>query len=225
MLHTIPMITKSLVAAMRAAVFVPLLAAAGGALAADPVAPSNADQPVVPQLDRREVALPQYPSNDFELGLFAGTYATQNFGAHAVYGLRLGYAVTEDIFVEGVYGKTKVSDEAFRQILPSGVFEQPTANLSYYNLSVGYNVLPAEIFIGSKHAKPAALYLIGGVGSTKFVNQTRQTFNFGAGFRVYMSDWAALQLDARDHIFTLDLLGKQQSTHNLEFTAGLTVIF
>ena len=29
----------------------------------------------------------------------------------------------------------------------------------------------------------------------------------------------------RDHIFSLDLLGKRQSTQNLEFTGGLTVFF
>ena len=219
------MTPKPLAITRLGALSVALLAACASVLAAEPLPPMAADQPVLPQVDRRDVELPKYPSNDFELGLFYGTYATQNFGAHSVRGLRLGYAITEDIFVEGAYGQTKVTDESFRQILPSGLFEQTTENLTYYNLSVGYNVLPAEIFIGSKRAKPAALYLIGGVGSTKFVNQTRQTFNFGAGFRVYLSDWAAVQIDARDHIFSLDLLGKQQSTNNLEFTAGLTLIF
>jgi outer membrane beta-barrel protein len=142
-----------------------------------------------------------------------------------VRGLRLGYDITEDFFVQGVYGQTKVSDEAFRQVLPGGVFEQEKEKLSYYNLSVGYNVLPGEVFIGGRHAKPSALYLIAGVGSTRFVDRSRQTISFGAGFRVFVSDWAALQLDARNHVFSLDLLGKQQSTHNLEFTAGATFIF
>ena len=183
------------------------------------------EPPVVPQVEPRDVALPHFPSNDFELGAFIGTYATQNFGASGVRGLRLGYAITEDFFVQGVYGQTKVSDASFRQVLPGGVFEHESEKLSYYNLSVGYNVLPGEVFIGGRHAKPSALYLIAGVGSTSFVGRTRQTFNYGAGFRVFLSDWAALQLDARDHIFSQDLLGKQQSTHNLEFALGATFIF
>jgi outer membrane beta-barrel protein len=183
------------------------------------------ESPIVPQVDQRDVVVPHFPSNDFELGVFMGTYATQNFGASNVRGLRLGYDITEDFFVQGVYGQTKVSDEAFRQVLPGGVFEQEKEKLSYYNLSVGYNVLPGEVFIGGRHAKPSALYLIAGVGSTRFVDRSRQTISFGAGFRVFVSDWAALQLDARNHVFSLDLLGKQQSTHNLEFTAGATFIF
>ena len=127
---------------------------------------------VVPQVDRRDVRkLPRYPSNDFEIGLYAGVYATENFGTSWVYGARLGYHLTEDFFVQGVYAQTKVTDEAFRQILPGGIFESKTQKLNYYNLSVGYNILPGEVFLFSSRARPSQLYIIGGVGSTKFVDQ------------------------------------------------------
>ena len=56
---------------------------------------------IQPQVDRREVKLPKYPSKDFEIGLYAGTYATQNFGSSLVGGVRLGYHISEDIFVRG----------------------------------------------------------------------------------------------------------------------------
>ena len=186
--------------------------------------PAN-EQVVVPQVDRRDVGLPRFPSNDFEIGAFVGTYATQNFGSSVVGGLRLGYHITEDFFVEAVYAQTKVSDELFRQILPAGIFPEQKQKLTYYNLSAGYNVLPGEMFIGGRRAKPSAFYLIGGVGSTSLAEQRRPTFNVGAGFRVFLADWAALQVDMRDHIFSLDLLGKRQSTQNLEFTGGLSFYF
>lgn len=182
-------------------------------------------QVVVPDVDRRDVKVPKFPSNDFEVGLFGGTYATKNFGASAVGGVRLGYHVTEDFFVEGVYAFSKVSDESFRQILPGGIFPSGKEKLTYYNLSVGYNVLPGEVFPTARRARPAALYLIGGVGSTKFGEQRRPTLNVGFGYRVFLADWAALQVDMRDHIYTLDLLGKRQSTQNLELTGGLTFFF
>jgi outer membrane beta-barrel protein len=193
------------------------------AFAADP--PPKSDQVVVPEVDRRDISVPKFPSNDFEIGAFAGTYATQNFGSSAVGGVRLGYHITEDFFVEGVYAQTKVSDSSFRQVLPGGVFPDEKEKLSYYNLSVGYNVLPGEVFIGAKRAKPSQLYLIGGVGSTKFDEQRRPTYNVGFGFRVFLMDAVALQLDMRDHIYSLDLLGKRQSTQNLELTGGVTVNF
>jgi outer membrane beta-barrel protein len=187
-------------------------------------APAN-EQVIVPEVDRREVKLPRFPSKDFEVGLFAGTYSTQNFGASFVGGLRLGYHITEDFFVEGVYAQTKVSDESFRQVLPGGVFPNRTETLSYYNLSAGYNLLPGEVFLGSKRAKATAVYLIGGIGSTKFNQQRNQTFNFGLGMRLLLADRWALQVDMRDHVFSLDLLGRRDSTHNLELTGGLTYFF
>jgi|SRR5882672_265432 len=207
-----------------ALLFLAALTAVPATRAADEQRPAN-EQVIEPQVDRRPVKLPKFPSNDIEFGAFVGTYATENFGASFLYGARLGYHITEDIFVEAVYGSTKVSDENFRQILPGGVFPQPTETLSYYNLSAGYNILPGEVFIGKSYAKPSALYLIGGIGSTKFLEQRRQTVNFGLGLRVFLADWAALQVDMRDHIFSLDLLGKRQNTQNLELSAGVTFFF
>ena len=194
------------------------------AQAADPQQPAN-EQVVVPEVDRRDIKVPRIPSNDFEVGAFVGSYATKNFGTSMVGGVRLGYHVTEDFFVEGALAQTKVSDESFRQILPGGVFGQEKEKLTYYNLSVGYNLLPGEVFFGKSRAKASAFYLIGGVGSTRFVDERHQTFNLGCGLRLFLSDRAAVQVDMRDHVFSLDLLGKRQSTQNLEMTAGFTFFF
>lgn len=201
-----------------------VLACAALAAHAQAGKPAN-EQVIEPQVPRRDVRVPKIPSNDFVAGLFAGTYATENFGTSAVYGLRLGYHVTEDIFVEAVYARTEVSDENFRRILPGGVFPQPRQTLSYYNLSAGYNVLPGEVFFGRRFARTSALYLIGGIGGTKFLEQRKQTVNFGLGLRVLLKDWFSLQVDLRDHVYSLDLLGRRQSTQNLELSAGATFFF
>ena len=202
-----------------------LTAAAAPALAQTPPAASTAEQVIVPQVERRDVKRPKYPSNDFAVGLYAGTYATQNFGASTVSGLRVAYHVTEDIFVDATLGRTKVSDENFRQILPGGVFVNRTEKLGYYAVSAGYNVLPGEVFFGRNYAKATQGYILAGVGSTDFAGQKRQTFHAGFGMRLIVADWFSVQADVRDHVFTLDLLGRRQSTQNLEVTAGLTVFF
>jgi outer membrane beta-barrel protein len=210
---------------MRKALLATALAGAGCSAFAQNTPPRNNDQVVVPQVDRRDIEKPKFPSNDFEVGLFTGTYAAQNFGSSWVYGARIGYHITEDFFVEGVYAQTKVSDELFRQILPGGIFATDKEKLSYYNFSAGYNLFPGEIFIGGRRARPSQFYIVAGVGSTSLADQRKPTFNFGFGYRVYLADWIALQLDLRDHIFSLDLLGKRQNTQNVEFTGGLTVYF
>jgi outer membrane beta-barrel protein len=183
------------------------------------------NQVVVPEVERREVKLPKFPSNDIAVGLFAGTYATQNFGAAPVVGARLGYHISEDWFVEAALAQSKVSDEAFRQVLPGGIFATQKETLKYYSVSAGYNLLPGEVFPTAKRAKATAIYLIAGVGSTRFNEQRSQTINFGLGGRLMLLDRAALQIDMRDHVFSLDLLGKRQSTHNLELTGGFTWYF
>jgi outer membrane beta-barrel protein len=199
-------------------------AAPPAATAQAPNPPPN-EQVIEPAVPRRDVRVPKIPNNDIIVGAFVGTYSTEDFGASLVYGVRAGYHITEDFFVEGVYGTTKVSDDNFRQILPGGVFPTAEEKLDYYNLSIGYNILPGEVFFGSKYAMASALYLIAGVGSTKFLEQSKQTLNFGLGVRVFMKDSFALQVDFRDHAYSLDLLGKQKSTQNLEMTAGATFFF
>lgn len=192
-----------------------------GAQAADPAS----EAPVQPQIDRRDVRVPRFPSNDFEVGLFFGPYSTQNFGSSIALGGRLGYHITEDFFVEAAYGRTTVSDDAFKRVLPGGVFTPGENKLSYSDLSVGVNVLPGEVFLGRDHALPSQLYLIAGAGTTHFNGQRQQTFNFGLGTKVYWNDSFALRVDLRDHVFSLDLLGKRDSTHNLELTAGASFLF
>ena len=196
-----------------------------GSASAQQTSRPDSNQVVVPEVERRDIKLPKFPSKDIAVGLFAGTYATQNFGAAAVVGARLGYHITEDWFVEATLGQSKVSDEAFRQILPGGIFTDPKEKLTYYNFSAGYNLLPGEVFPTARRAKATAIYLIAGVGSTKFNDQRSQTINFGLGGRLLLTDRAAVQFDMRDHVFSLDLLGKRQSTHNLELSGGFTYYF
>ena len=201
------------------------LLAHGSARAADGPAADGSDQVVNPNVERRDVHKPKYPSNDFEVGLFGGTYSSQNFGTSGVYGLRLGYDITEDFFVEATYGRTKVSDKEFRNILPGGIFTAEQEKLQYYDLSLGWNFLPGEIFIGKNWAKASTMYAIGGLGSTKFDSQRMQTWNFGMGAKLFLADWVALRADVRDHVYTLDLLGKRSTTQNPELTLGFAFFF
>ena len=195
------------------------------ARAADAPAADTPDQVIVPQVERRDVHKPKYPSNDFEIGLFGGTYSSQNFGTSFNYGARLGYDITEDFFVEATYGRTKVSDKEFRNILPGGIFSAEQEKLKYYDLSVGWNFLPGEVFIGKNWAKASTMYVIGGVGNTSFDSQRMQTWNFGLGAKLFLADWVALRADVRDHIFTLDLLGKRSTTQNPDISVGFAFFF
>lgn len=184
------------------------------------------EQVIVPQVDRREVTLPRFASNDISVTLVTGTYSTQNFGTSLLAGVRLGYHITEDVFAQATYARSKVSDSDFRQIFPNGgIFPTPKQTLSYVDVVAGYNLLPGEVFFGRGNAKISQGYVVLGLGSTSFAGQKRQTLTAGFGSRVMFTSRFAAQLDVRDHIFSLDLLGKRSSTQNIELTAGLSVFF
>jgi outer membrane beta-barrel protein len=184
-----------------------------------------ADAVVEPQVDRRDVKLPKFPSSDFEIGLFGGIYSTQNFGSSVAAGGRLTYHITEDFFVEGAAGTTKVSDEAFRRILPGGIFTGNTEKLVYSNFNVGMNLFPGEVFFWSNYAMPSQFFVLVGGGTTRFNGQRMSTADLGVGYKVYVKDWFAVRVDMRDNIYTLDLLGKSDRTHNVELNAGLSFLF
>ena len=134
--------------------------------------------------------------------------------------------ITEDFFAEAAIGRTKAGDTSFETLSGGAqVLTDSQRKLTYYNISLGYNILPGEAFIGKGHAFNSALYLIAGVGNTEFADDSHFTVNVGAGYRFLVNDGVALHVDFRDHIFKSDLLGNDKTTHNLEGTAGISFFF
>ncbi len=184
------------------------------------------EQVIQPQLERRDVKVPHINVDDIEVGFYRGILSIENFSAQTVTGLRLAYHVTEDFFIEGVGAKSTISDEFFRsRAFPITGFDKQEEDLTYYNISLGYNVLPGEIFLGRRWAMASAFYIIGGIGTTKFAKESHATFNFGGGYRILLNDWFALHIDMRDHVFDSDLLGQNKRTNNFEAHVGLTAYF
>ena len=184
---------------------------------------AQAPQVVEPEVERRVVKPLAVPTENFEIGAFIGTASIQDFGSNIVYGSRIAYHVSEDIFAEAIVGRTQAGKTSYE--FPNGATQLLTNSereLTYYDLSVGWNVLPGEVFLGRERAMPSALYVTMGAGSTRFAGDDRFTATFGAGVRLLVNEWLAVHVDARDRMFKTDLLGNSQVTQNLEFTISLT---
>ncbi len=207
----------------------PLLAVATlSGCARNRVVAQDSDQPPViePDIERRAIEPAKIDTEDFEVGIFAGQLSVEDFGVNTVAGARFAYHITEGLFVELAAGKTDTEETSFERL--SGAAQLLTDSereYTYYNVSLGYNLLPGESFIGRNRALNTSLYLIGGVGKTTFAGDDRFTLNMGLGVRLMPLDWLAVHADVRDHIFDIDLLGQEKTAHNLEAHVGVTFFF
>jgi outer membrane beta-barrel protein len=188
----------------------------------------DATQPPViePDVERREIEPPRIDTEDFEVGILMGQISVEDFGVNTVSGARFAYHVTESFFVELAAGRADTELTSFERL--SGAAQLLTDSereYSYYNVSLGYNILPGEHFVGGERAMNTQTYVIGGVGKTTFAGDDRFTINFGVGMRFMPLDWLAVHGDVRDHVFDIDLLGEEKTSHNLEATLGVTFFF
>jgi outer membrane beta-barrel protein len=193
---------------------------------AEESAPQQNPSVIEPEVERRKIKKPKIDSENFELGAFAGVLSIEDFGSNPVYGLRAAYHVTEDFFFEASVGQSTAGKTSFETI--GGNVELLTPDerrFTYYNLSLGYNFLPGEVYLGRNTAMNSSLYLIGGIGSTKFAGDQHFTLNIGAGYRVLPTDWLAIHIDVQNLMFQSDLLGEDKLTNNLGAWLGATVFF
>jgi outer membrane beta-barrel protein len=181
---------------------------------------------VEPEVARREVKVPKIRSSNVEVGLYYGEISIEDFGAHPVWGVTAAYHITEDFFFQAEYGNSKAGRTSF-EVLGGNVqlLTEAERRFTYYDLSLGYNFLPGEAFLGRGVAMTSAFYLIGGFGGTDFAGDTKFTVNFGAGYRVVPIDWMAVHITVQDRVFQSSLLGTTKLTNNLEARLGVTVFF
>lgn len=192
------------------------------AAGAEPATP----QVVEPRVKRRDVNPPGLDTENWEAGLFVGTISIEDFGASVSYGGRIAYHFTEDVFAEATIGTAKAGKTSYEDLSGSAeLLTDSERQFTHYDLSVGWNALPGEVFFGGTRAMPSAVYFTLGAGSTRFAGDDHFTVALGAGLRVLANDWIAVHLDARNLAFETDLLGESKLTHNLQFTFGLTAFF
>jgi outer membrane beta-barrel protein len=186
----------------------------------------NAPRVIDPTVERRKIKVPRIRSANIELGVNYGALSIEDFDTNPSYGATLAYHVTEDIFLQAEYGRSKGGRTSFETLGGDIQLLTPAErHFTYYDLSMGYNFLPGEAFIGRGLALTSAFYVIGGIGGTDFAGDQKFTVNFGAGYRVLPSDWLAVHITVQDRVFQSDLLGTTKLTNNIEMRVGTTVFF
>ena len=189
--------------------------------------PVDADTSIItPQVQRRVIKTPKIKARNFEIGANFGALSIQDFGTNPLYGARLAYHVTEDIFLEGSIARSKAGTTSLEDVFPNiTVLSDSGRKLTYYDLDVGYNFLPGEVFLGRGRAFNTALYAVVGMGAVKFADQDKFALNFGVGTRILLTDWLDMHLDVKEHVFETDITGRTKNVHNIEATLGFAWFF
>jgi len=193
----------------------------------EPPQDENAPPRVVePEVARRKIKVPKIHASNIELGLHYGALSIEDFGTNPTYGVSAAYHVTEDFFFLAETGRSTAGRTSFETL--GGNIQLLTGaerHFTYYDLTLGYNFLPGEAFIGRGLALTSAFYLLGGLGATDFAGDKKFTLNFGAGYRVLPADWLAVHITVQDRVFRSDLLGVAKLTNNFEARIATTVFF
>ena len=184
-------------------------------------------KPVIqPEVARVEFHEARIDTEDFEITGFIGLLSIEDFGTNPVYGAKFGYHVSEELFVEATIGQSEAGQTSYETIVPgASLLSDDERTFSYYNVSVGFNLLPGEVFPTRNVTYNSDLYLVAGVGNTRFAGADRFTLNFGMGYRFYATDYLAIKTDFQDLIYNIDVTGENKTTHNLQFTLGLAYFF
>lgn len=182
---------------------------------------------VQPEIIRNIFDESKIETANFEIIGSAGLLSIEDFGVNLVVNAKLVYHLSEDLFTDIVLGKSTAGKTSFEVLNPGStpLVSEADRELTYFLVSLGYDVLPGEAFVTDKTTYNTALYFIASIGTTDFAGDSHFTISYGAGYRFLASNYSSFYLDVKDHTFNSDLLGVSKLTHNLEFTLGVSYYF
>jgi outer membrane beta-barrel protein len=197
------------------------------AVAVIPAEDENAPPPRVvdPEVPRRKITVPKVHSRNVEVGVNYGVLSIEDFGTHPEYGVTAAYHVTEDWFFQAEAGRSNAGETSFETLSGIQLLTGSERRFTYYDLSLGYNFLPGEAFLGRGHAMTSNFYLIGGIGGVDFAGDKKFAVNFGAGYCVVPTNWLAVHITVQDRTYESSLFGSNKLTNNIEARIGTTVFF
>ncbi len=181
---------------------------------------------IEPQIEREEFDESLIESDDFEVALYGGYLAIENFDTNVVVGVKVGYHISEDFFVQGAFGLSDSGETSFERLTGGApLLSDDEREVEYYLISLGFNLFPGEAFVTDSTTFNNVFYLSAGVGTTAFAGEDRFTIAYAFGYRTLFADGFSLDVEMRDLIWEMDIFGETENTNNLEFTVSMNLFF
>jgi outer membrane beta-barrel protein len=162
----------------------------------------------------------------FELGLFTGFLAVDEFNTNPVLGTSFVYHLSPKIIFQLNYGESEVDRASFEDNAGGFSFLRDNErDFEYANLLAGFRMLRGRSFIGRNNKYNSDLYFMAGFGSVDFANGSNTSVVVGSSYRVVVTDAMTVNLDLRGHSVDRDFLGVTKSTFNTELALGINFLF
>lgn len=198
------------------------------ALSSAAVARQNSDSAgrIEPQISQSEVIPARLDTENFAIALRGGALAIEDFGNSGLAALQLSYHINEDFYLSAEYAIAKAGLTSYERLSGAApLLTDDERQWHFYGAELGYVLLPGQVYLGSNYAVNTGWSVFGGAGNVDFAGDTVFAFKFGSQFRLYLTDWAALDLVVTDYVFETTILAENKTTHNLSMALGLAVYF
>jgi len=181
---------------------------------------------IKPELDRRDIDYKRIDNEFIEFTPYVGMLAIEDFDTSSLSGVRIGVHLNEYLFVEASYGEAEGDRTSYEELSGSAasIFSDSDREYTFWDVSLGLNLFTGESWLLGK-AFSSNFYLLFGAGTTEFGDDDWTTLNAGVGYRLFLTDWLALRLDVRDHIFNRDVFIENDQTHNIELSGAFSIFF
>lgn len=177
-------------------------------------------------VERRTVLEDILDNENFELGVQLGVMSIEDFETNAWVSAHFTYHVTEFFYAKARYGQSEAGQTSFEKLVNvPPLLTDEERKLRYYGLSIGYNLMPGEVFLGRDFALNSVFSIELGGGTTEFAGDEKFTVNLGANYRVFLTDWLTWDIGMSDYIFDTAITGESKTSHNLNFTTGFAFYF
>lgn len=179
---------------------------------------------IEPAEQQRDVHDAAIDTEQFEVGIFTGFIAVEDFNSNSVIGLSGAYHLNKRMMLLAHYGSSDIDRASFEINTNSSFLSNADRKFTYVDLQFAYNLFPGKSFFGTGANFDSGIYLFAGLGKTKFAGDSGTGLVFGSSYRMVITDYMTVNFDFKDHLFKRDFTEDKQ-THNIEFTAGVNVLF
>ena len=162
----------------------------------------------------------------FQIGVFTGFLAAEEFNTNPVLGASLVYHINDRWIGQLNYGSSDVDKATFEG--DNNFLTDSQREFSYTALLAGYRILKGRSFWGKKDKFNSDLYLLAGLGRVDFGRTKSNTsFVIATSYRVVLTDSLVANLDFRGHsVDGIEISeNEDQNTFNTELVFGLNFLF